>query len=91
MFPADALQTIAEDAQDIASLCETHIKAVCSACGGTGTDPDTGIDPPCNECRGTGKGQNFHALGAELQQRNAIVQTKVMTKLREKKNGKKTS
>ena len=60
MFPAPTLQVIADcckiaiakgykeadEAQDIVSLCETHIKAVCPECGGTGHDPETGTTPP---------------------------------------------
>ena len=77
-----------DEAQDIFDFCDTNIKAVCSICGGTGEDPETQFDPPCNDCRGTGMGPSFNALANELGQRNVKIQDKVKKKLREKKNGK---
>lgn len=80
-----------DEAADIAAFCDTNIKAVCPECGGTGMDPDTGTPPPpCNTCRGTGMGPSFQALSEEMGRRNAAVQKKVQTRLKERKHGKQT-
>ena len=58
-------------AQAIADFCEANIKATCNKCGGDGmvdvvrdgiTLKDFKI---CNECDGSGKGEDFDAIGGE--------------------------
>jgi DnaJ-class molecular chaperone len=77
-----------EAAQDIADFCASNIKAVCPDCGGTGLDPDTGTDPPCEECKGSGVGPQFQALIPEMGEKNTKIMDRVQKKFKERKDGK---